>query len=163
MRAVPLLTVLLLATPALAEPYAVGSLLPPLELADQHGVPQRLDDSVRLVLFSRDMQGGDVIKETLAEGGPAFLERHDAVYIADVSGMPGLVRRLMAKPAMRRRAYPMWLDEEGEVTADLPSRAGRPTLLFLQERRVVRIEHPDSADALRAAVEPPPDDPEAQD
>lgn len=136
---------------------AAGDPLPALELEDQFGERRAVDDSVRLVLFSRDMDGGNAIREALAEDGAAFLEQHAAVYVADVSGMPALVRQLMAKPAMRRRGYPMLLDENGAATRALPAEPGQATLLFLEAGRVKRIETVASAQALRAAVEPAPE------
>jgi len=144
----------LLAPTAAAEPYAVGSELPALTLEDQHGESHTLDRSIGLLLFSRDMDGGRVIQDALAEDGAAFLQAHSAAYVADVSRMPGLVRRMIAKPRMRKRPYTMWLDEAGEVTADFPSQDGLPTLLFLEERRIVRIQHPATAKELREAVSP---------
>ena len=143
-----------LAAPAGGEPYAVGSVLPALSLEDQHGEPRTLDALVRVVLFSRDMDGGGVVKQALADDGPDFLERNGAVYVADVSAMPGLVLRLMARPAMRRRPYPMLLDEQGDATADFPSQKGKATLLFVERSKVVRITYVGTADALRGALEP---------
>ena len=143
-----------LAAPAGGEPYAVGGVLPALSLQDQHGESHALDASVRVVLFSRDMDGGDVIKQALAGDGPDFLERNGAVTVADVSAMPGLVLRLMARPAMRRRPYPMLLDEQGDATADFPSQKGKATLLFVERSKVVRITYVGTADALRGALEP---------
>ena len=66
--------------------------------------------------------------------------------------MPGLVRRMIAKPRMRKRSYLMWLDEDGAATAQFPSEEGLPTVLFLLELRVLRVEHPATSGALRSAV-----------
>ncbi len=143
----------ILAPAAGAEPYGVGDVLPALSLEDQHGEAHTLDASVRVVLFSRDMDGGKVIQAALADNGAALLERHAGAYLADVSRMPGLVRRLIAKPRMRKRPYLMWLDEEGEATADFPSREGLPTLLFLEDLRVLRVEHPETPEALRQGLD----------
>ena len=63
-----------------------------------------------------------------------------------------LVRRLFAKPSMRRRPYPMLLDEKGDATAEIPSEEDRATLLFLDDLRIMRIEHLDSAAAVRSAL-----------
>ena len=151
---IAVLVALGVAAPAGGEPYAVGSVLPALSLEDQHGETRTLDASVRVVLFSRDMDGGDVIKKALADDGPDFLERIGAVTVADVSAMPGLVLRLMARPAMRRRPYPMLLDQQGKATADFPSQQGKATLLFLERSKVVRVAYVATADELRGALEP---------
>ena len=98
------------------------------------------------------MDGGRVIQDALSENGAELLERHSAAYVADVSRMPGLVRRFIALPRMRKRPYLMWLDETGEATADFPTREGRPTLLFLEQRRVLRVEHPETPEALRGVL-----------
>ena len=157
MRPVLLLAAALLrAGAAAAQTLAVGSAFPALTLEDQHGTVHAIDASLRAVLFSRDMDGGGIIRKALdrplEEDALAFLARHGAVCVADVSRMPGLIRRTIAKPRMRRRPYPLLLDEEGRVTAALPSAAGRATLIRLDALRIVAVEHHDSPEALRAAL-----------
>ncbi len=147
-----LLCVLGVAFSAAAEPYAVGSRLPALTLPDQHGEARRVDESTRVVLFSREMKGGGVIRKALEVDGPALLEGAGAVYVADVSRMPGIIRSVIAKPRMRRRPYPMLLDEEGSASADFPAREGQATLLRLEGLRVTGVQYFDSPEALRQAL-----------
>lgn len=135
-------------TPEPPAPLAVGSRLAGVELSDQHGVARTLDRDVRVVLFSRDMEGGEIIRALLGSE-PGLLEETDGVYVADISGMPGLIARLVAIPRMQERPYPMLLDREGEVTAVFPSQAGRATLLVLDGLEVRAIDHLDTIEALR--------------
>jgi hypothetical protein len=151
------LIVLLLAAGASAEPLAVGSAFPRLTLPDQHGTERTIDERVSVVLFTRDMSGGGVVKDALRGEGRAFLERNHAVYVSDVSRMPGLIRATIAKPRLRGRGYPILLDEEGKATEDLPAAGGKATLLFLEKLVVTRVEQVGSAQELRAAIEPPPE------
>jgi len=143
----------LLAAPATAESVHVGSVIEPIALPDQHGEPGAIDGSVSVLLFSHDMDGGNVVRDTLAGDGAALLDGGRFVYLADVSRMPGLVRRMIAKPRMRKRPYRMLLDEEGKATASLPRREGRPTLLVLEALTVQRIEHPATPEEIRAILE----------
>jgi len=157
-RQIPLLlAALLLTASAAAQTLAVGSAFPALGLEDQHGTRHAIDASVRAVLFSRDMDGGGVIRKALdaplEKDALAFLARHGAVCVADVSRMPGLIRRAIARPRLRRRPYPLLLDEEGPATAALPSAEGKATLIRLDALRIVAVEHYDSPEALRAALE----------
>lgn len=145
----------LVASTAFAEPYAVGSTLPPIELPDQHGELRKLDESVRAVVFTRDMKAGDVAKAAVAKAGPDLFERNSAVYIVDVKGMPSLVRMLFARPAMKRRPYRLLVDDAGDKTADIPGGATFPTVLVLDKLRVTGIENPTSVEALIAALEKP--------
>jgi len=144
--------VLLLAAAARAEPYAVGSALEPLEFADQHDQVRTVDASRRALLFTRDMQAGDLLKRALAEDGAAQLERAGAVYVADVSGMPALVLRMFALPRLRQRPYPILLDRDGSQTARLPSQSGKVSLLVLDALRVKEIRYLESPEEIRAAL-----------
>lgn len=161
--AIGLVVVLLLgALPALAEDaapeaIAVGGALPVVSLKDQHGEEHVIDGSLRAILFSRDMDGGGVVRalldpEALGEPPAPFLARHAAVCVADVHRMPGLIRRVIAKPRMRKRPYPLLLDEEGDVTAAWPSREGHATFIRLDGLRVVEVLHTESPAALREAL-----------
>jgi hypothetical protein len=143
---------LLLSAAARAEPYAVGSTLEPLEFADQHDQIRTVDALLRALLFTRDMQAGDVLKQALAEDGAAQLERAGAVYVADVSGMPALVLRMFALPKLRQRPYPILLDRDGSQTARLPSQSGKVSLLVLDALRVKEIRYLASPEEIRAAL-----------
>jgi hypothetical protein len=94
----------------------------------------------------------DVAKAALAEGGTERLARAGAVYLADVHRMPGIIRRTIGEPRLRRRPDRMLLDREGNATRDLP-REGEATLLVLEDLRVVRLEYHRDGVALAAALE----------
>lgn len=143
---------LLAAGTAFAESYAPGDSLARVELPDQHGVTHSLDESIRRVVFTREMKAGRVAKAALEEEGPELLERSAALYVSDVSRMPGLVRSLFAMPSLRRRAYPVLLDFEGETTARFPSEPGRVTVLRLDALSVTGVEFLETPEALRAAL-----------
>jgi hypothetical protein len=140
--------------PAEAEPYAVGQTLEPIELADQHGQVRKVDAARRALLFTRDMQAGDVLREALAADGAARLEAGAVAYVADVSAMPALVLRMFALRKMRQRPYPMLLDRDGSETARLPAEAGKITYLRLDSLRIVEIRYLGSGDEVRAALAP---------
>jgi len=140
---------LLLAVSAGSEPYAVGDRIEPFTLQDQHGTERRIDASVGVILFSREMKGGDVLKRALEGATAELLDERRAVYVADISRMPGLVARLFAMPSMRRRPYPMLLDRDGSKTARLPSVDEQATLIFSRNLEVTRVLHLGSAKEVR--------------
>ena len=143
---------ILVALPAGAGPLETGSEIELFALDDQHGNEHAVDGGVRAILFAQEMAGADLVKEALSESGAELLSEADAVYIANVSGMPTLIRRIFALPKMRRRGYPMLLDTEGTITQDFPGSEGRATLIQLEASKVVGISHYDSADAVRTAL-----------
>src|SRR5262245_222686 len=143
---------------ARAEPLAVGATLPPLAAEDQHGAPVKVDDGVRLLLVSHDMDAGDVVKAALASANQEFLDRRHAVYVADIAGMPAMISKLFALPKMRQRPYRVLLDRDGSLTRDLPREKGHVAVVTLDQLRITRIEQVGSADALRATLERAPVD-----
>jgi hypothetical protein len=150
------LALLLASLPAAAQgPKLVPERLAAFELPDQHGSPHRVDGAVRILILSRDMDGGAVVRgalETRGEAARAFLAERGAVYVADVSRMPGIVRSLLAMPRMRGRPYPVLLDTAGEATAGLPSEPGRASLVWLEDLRPVRVEFVATPEELLAKL-----------
>lgn len=141
------------AAAANAEPYAVGDRIEAFTLEDQHGVAHTVGGDVALLLFSRDMDGGDLIKQALADAPGDLLTIRHAVYVSEISRMPKLVARLFALPSMRKRPYPMLLDRDGTTTVRLPSAEGRATLIFLRAHEIVRVQHAETAAEVSSALE----------
>ncbi len=152
-RAAFVAALVLLASAARAETYAVDAVVPPIELPDQHGELRALDASLRAVVFCRDMGAGEVVKDAVAKAGTTLFERNRAVYVVDLAGMSAFVRRWFAMPGLRRRPYRVFLDEDGAKTADFPTVDGRPTVLVLESLRVASVQHPKNADELVAILE----------
>ncbi len=139
-------------TGAAYAPYELGGRIDPLSLETQHGESGGIDAATKQVLFTRDMDAGKVVKAALAEGGRDLLERSGTVYVADVSAMPALIRRLFALPGLRRREYAMSLDTDGQTTSRIPRQPGKPTLIKLDALEIIGFEYPADADAVRAAL-----------
>jgi len=132
----------------------VGDPLPTLALRDQHGAERRVEGDDRVLLFSRDMAGNDVAEVALAgtDADGAWMEQRGVVYAADIHRMPGLVTRLFALPALRRRPYPMLLDRAGDATAHLPAREEHVTWIGLRDGRVEAVRFYAAAGALEEAL-----------
>lgn len=151
MRAMVVAMALVLAVSAGAA-WNEGETIRQFSLQDQHGRPADVDDGVRLLLVSRDMKGGGFVKEALAEVDQAFLDARRAVYVADISGMPAVVSRLFAVPAMRKRGYRVLLDRDGSATRELATPEGKVAIVTLDRLRVVRVAHATSPREVRDAL-----------
>lgn len=150
--AASLMIVLSCVADAGAESLRVGAQMPELRLSDQHGVEATIGVDDKVVIFSRDMGAGNIVKAALAERGGATMAAAKAVYVADITAMPSVITSLFALPSMRKRDYRIFLDRDGEVTADIPSEQGKVTVLALDGRVISRIDSVDSAPALRALL-----------
>jgi hypothetical protein len=144
--------VLAVASAAGAEPYAVGDRIEPFTLEDQYGESHALDESVAIILFSRDMDGGDLLKAALEDVPEGFLTGMNAVYVSDISGMPGLIARLFAIPSMRKRPYALWLDRDGVATALFPDEEGKATFVYLSGLEITRIAYLETSQEIRSQL-----------
>lgn len=130
-------------------PLQEGNTLAAFSITDQRDAKHDVDASIRVILFSSDMDANSLMKEVLEKEGKEKLAQAGAVYVADISRMPGVITSLFALPSMRKRDYPMLLDREGTLTATWPRRDEQVTLITLDQLRVVKIEYLASADAIR--------------
>ncbi len=142
--------------PVSAAEIQVGQKLPPLSLTDQHDKELSIDASTRFVIFARDKESSTMINRLLETTGADFLPSRGAVYLADISGMPGIIRDLFAMPKMRKYPYRIMLDRDAKSTADFPGKAGQATLIHLKNLSVEKIEFPASPEDLKRALEAAP-------
>ena len=136
-----------------ADTLVRGSTLPPLTLTDQHDVAVTIGPETRFIVFTRDMDAGDLVKGALAQQ-PKLLESAQAAYISDISGMPSMIAKVFAIPAMRKRPYRILLDRDGKTTAALPSIEGQATLIAQNNLQIESVTYLDSSAALLAALTP---------
>ncbi len=132
--------------------WQVNETLPAFKLQDQFDQTGQLDQTVRLVIFARGMESKDLIDELLSGEDGDFLSQHQALYIADISGMPSLITKLFALPKMRGFNYPMLLDYTGKATARIPSREKKVTLVHIEKNKVINIQFLDDVKLLRAEI-----------
>lgn len=136
---------------ALAANYVAGDSINPISVQDQHDKAVNVTDQTKVLLFSRSMKGGDIIKETLTPlAGDKFPAQ--LVYMADISGMPSLIARFVAVPQMQKLPFPMGLDREGEVSRLLPESKDMATMIVLDNMKIQDIAYFDSSDALAQAL-----------
>lgn len=133
---------------ALPTAFADQTALQHLRFKTQHDTPVKISSNIRIVLFAHDMDSKDVIDEMLAGKPEDYLKQHDAIYVANVSGMPRIIARMFAYPAMREKPYDIWLDESGTQTGDWLQSEGKVTIFQLDNFRIVSSTTTDNIEEL---------------
>jgi hypothetical protein len=151
MKAAALLLLCLLSTAALAlEP---GERLAPWTLLDQFDVPYTLNDETRILLVARDMDGAKRVNAALQGKPRGYLDERRAVFLADVSRMPGVIATLFALPKMRDYNYRILLDRDARIAPRYPAGEGEVLWLQLDGLQIVAQQVFTRADDLRQALE----------
>lgn len=134
-----------------AASYVTGDAVKAISLLDQHDKAINVTDETQVLLFSRSMKGGDIIKETLQPLSGTQFPNH-LVYVADISGMPSLIAKFVAVPQMKELPFSIGLDREGEVSKMLPDTKDMATMILLKQRNILDIAYFDSNEALNQAL-----------
>lgn len=143
----------LLTSFAQASSYVEGDLVSQIQLQDQFENDISVSEDTQTLLFSRNMKGGDIIKEALEVLTAEQKQASDKlVYVADISGMPSLIAKFVAIPQMKDLPFSMALDREGETTRLLPSEKDQATLIKLDRLKVMSVSTFDSSAELIKAL-----------
>ena len=131
----------------------IGQLLPAMQLNDQFGRPHVLAPATKRIYFTHDMAGGKLLKAALGDKGQALLDAQQAVAITDVSGMPSMIRNMMAMPAMKKRSYRIGIDESGKQAAGLPRQPDQVTVIDLDQLKITAVKFAADEKSLKALVQ----------
>ena len=131
-----------------AAPYVIGDKLEVVSLHDQHEKPGAINEATRIILFSRDKKGGELLTNALSSMPKGFLAQQKIVYVTDISGMPGLIAKYMAIPAMQKKTYPILLDKDGNSTINYPDKNGMATLIYVESLTITKVIYLDSIDSV---------------
>jgi len=132
---------------------AVGQPLPALTLKDQHDKPWLITPATRLVIFSAGRKASNLIQSALQSLPSDQLTRKGAVYLADMSKMPGFITRTFALPTLREMPYRVGVSLDEATLATWPRQTDAVTLIELDQSVVRRISYAATEPDLRAALE----------
>ena len=137
-----LLTVTFFSTQsAHAQPYEKGQTITFFTAADQHGTPFAFQPAeTHFLLISHDMATGKKANATLSALGKDHLPAKQAIYIANIHGMPG-IGRFFAIPKMKKYAHRIILLDDADLIAKFPQQQGKVTILKLASGRIQSISY----------------------
>ena len=119
-----------------AELLKPGDRFPGFAAEDQHGAAYRFQPGTRAVLIAFDMGSARAANKVLAALGSGYLDDRQAVYVANIHGMPGIGRRF-ALPKMRKYPHRIVLADDETLLSPFPQQDGRITVVRLDDAGVV--------------------------
>lgn len=145
---------LLLTTPSVfADQLQIGDSLPTAEFIDQHNQTHKLDSTIQLVIFAHTKETGSMMTDLLAVEDSDYLVKRNAIYIADISGMPSLIARFFALPKLRKIDSPIYLVEKTGAVAWLPREDDKLTLLMLSNGIIEKISFIGDKETMSSMLE----------
>ncbi len=149
-----LFLVLLTAVAAAAAPYRVGDTFERFTTRDQHDKPYTYEGGARLVIVAFAMSPGKAANAFFEKQPADFLQRHQAVFISNIYGMPGIARTF-AMPKMRRYPHRIILADAAHFLDRYPSEEDKLTVLSLDEAgKITALRFVDPAKELAGVFAP---------
>ncbi len=145
---------LLLAFPlaTLAAPVEPGHFLPRLTLKNQHDQEWHIPADTRTVLFAAGRKASDLMLSVLGSQPKGFLATRHAVYLADMSKMPGFITRTFALPSLREQPFDVGVSLDEQQLVHWPRQDAAVTLIRLDGGRVSYFEYLKTEAQLRSAL-----------
>ena len=149
-----ILLALCLACPltALAGPIEVGQPLPVPTLHNQHEQAWRIAPDTQLVIFAAGRTASNLVMAVLSPQPKGLLASRHAVYLADMSKMPGFITRTFALPSLREQPFEVGVSLDAKTLAEWPRQENAVTLIRLDQGRVMGHEFASTEAQLKAAL-----------
>ena len=139
---------------ATAEEAAVGQVAPTLELPDQHGKLDKVSKSTQIVVLAFHMSISKSFNKWFDARGKDWLPQNNALYIADISGMPSTIAKWFALPKMRKYKHRVLLNRDETFAARFPVKKEMATILRINKSgRITSISHVASPEGFRKLLE----------
>lgn len=123
------------------QPYAVGQPFESFSVQDQHEQAFVLEPSkLNYVLVSHDMETGKQANAVLTTLGKDYLTAKQAVYLANIHGMPA-IGRMFAIPKMKKYVHRILLGDDAGLISKFPQQAGKVTVIGLKAGKVATIQY----------------------
>ncbi len=93
----------------------IGDATPTFEIKDQFDKSYKLSADTKTILVAETRSTSVIIREYLLSKDKDFLTANKTQYIADISGMPGLISKYIAIPKMKKYPFSILLVDEEQA------------------------------------------------
>jgi len=111
----------------------------PFTLDDQFGKTHTIDKMPRLLICSFGKETGQLISSYFNTKLEEYLALHDIKLMADVSGIPSLLRKTIILPKMKKYNFEILLSTESKFSKNFPRQEDKLTVLKIQDHTVIDI------------------------
>ncbi len=136
-----------------ANEYQIGQTINTIILNDQFGTTHNIDKMPRTIIMTFEKEPSAVLNEYLSKQSEGYLEKNNAVFVADISEMPAFVSKSFALPKMREYKYKVLLITDENEGATYPYQEGQITIIKTENNRIKSINFTDKLSQLNKMIE----------
>ena len=138
---------------SLSDGLQKGSLVS-FTLPDQFGKPHSLNDTISTIIFVSSKATGHTVKEFLREESADYLKKHHALFVADISPMPVIIRNTFALPDLKKQHYSVLLIYDKKMAADFKKGTEDDKIMIatLKNGKIENVRNIEEDDDLEEAL-----------
>ncbi|CAM3926352.1 hypothetical protein [Arcobacter cloacae] len=141
----------LLGLSAIASSLTIDSEVPAIKIKDQFEKEHTIDANVKTILFASDKGTSDILKDYLLSKDADILTKNNAVYVADISGMPSLISKFVALPKMKKYPFSVLLLDDTNKD-NFSKEEGKIIVYTLDNSKVTNIAKISTKEELEAII-----------
>ncbi|MBA1433324.1 MAG: hypothetical protein FAF04_06995 [Epsilonproteobacteria bacterium] len=128
----------------------VGKNLSGVKLKDQNEKPQTVTAETKVIFFSFSKPTGHACNDFLEKKPANFLAEHKALYVADVSAAPSLIKKMFILPDLKELKFPILLINDDTLSAAYSKGMNKEKIVvvLLKDGIITKIENLDDTQAL---------------
>ena len=128
----------------------VGKSLSNLKLNDQNEKVKTIPADTKIVFFSFSKKVGHECNAFLEKKPANFLKENKAVYVADVSPAPSLIKKMFILPDLKELKFPILLINDDTLSAEYSKGMDTESIIVvsLDNDKIVKIDNLKDAKAL---------------
>ena len=128
----------------------VGKSLSDLKLNDQNEKPQTVTADTKVIFFSFSKPTGHACNDIIEKKPANYLAEHKALYVADVSAAPSLIKKMFILPDLKDLKFPILLINDDALSAAYSKGMNKEKIVvvLLDNGTITKIENLKDTKAL---------------
>jgi len=108
----------------------VGKDIATLSFNDQFGTPHKIDTTTQTLIVAFSKDNAHLCNAYFAEQNPTYLANKNAVFLADISQVPSLIRSMFVEPGLKDLTHRVLLIEDDATSADFKTEANAESIVI---------------------------------
>ncbi len=113
----------------------------------------KIPKNVKIIIASFEKSAGVLVNEYLNEQDADYLQKHQAVFIADISKMPEFFINMVALPKLKKYKHLIYINHSEIFERVIPNKENKITLLFVDKSKIRDIVYISTKEELKMAIE----------
>ena len=111
------------------------------KLPDQFDKTHEVTSDTKLLMMAFSKEDGHTIREYLKSHKPTLLEENHAMFLADISKVPVVIRNMVILKDFKKSKFPVVIIYDKKISETLNDKKDKILVFHLENKKIVKVEH----------------------